>query len=75
VSAGPDVGAFISLAVNGTVQTTAARNLAQWVLEQGQLPSAVATAVNGQFVPRTLRAALSLADGDTIVTFQPIEGG
>ena len=65
----------ITLTVNGSLQTTTARTLAQWVEQQGHLPQAVATAVNSQFVPRALRATQALKDGDAIVTFQPIEGG
>ncbi len=65
----------ITLVVNGNPQTTTARTLAQWVEQQGQSANAVATALNGQFVPRALRAEQALAEGDTIVTFQPIEGG
>jgi sulfur carrier protein len=65
----------ITLQVNGSAQSTTARTLAQWVQEQGLAPEAVATALNGQFVPRGLRAQHRLAEGDTILTFQPIEGG
>ena len=65
----------ITLLVNGTAQTTTARTLAQWVEQQGQSPQTVATALNSEFVPRGLRAQRLLADGDTLVTFQPIEGG
>ncbi|QTN30201.1 sulfur carrier protein ThiS [Rhodoferax sp. AJA081-3] len=65
----------ITLTVNGGLHTTTARTLAQWVEQQGQLPQAVATALNGEFVPRNLRATQTLSDGDTIITFQPIEGG
>ncbi len=65
----------ITLVVNGSLQTTTARTLAQWVEQQGQSQQAVATALNSEFVPRGLRAQRPLADGDTIVTFQPIEGG
>ncbi len=61
--------------VNGAPQTTSAQTLAQWVDAQGVAPNAVATAVNGQFVPRTLRTQTPLCEGDTVVTFQPIEGG
>jgi sulfur carrier protein len=67
--------AVITLLVNGAPQTTTARTLAQWVEQQGHAPNGVATALNSQFVPRALRAAQALNDGDTIVTFQPIEGG
>lgn len=65
----------ITVQVNGAPQPTNAHTLAQWVQEQGLSADALATAVNGQFVPRTLRAQQPLAEGDTIVTFQPIEGG
>ena len=65
----------ITVQVNGVAQPTTARTLAQWVQAQGLASDALATAVNGQFVPRTLRAQQALAEGDTIVTFQPIEGG
>ena len=65
----------ITLQVNGCAQTTTARTIAQWVEQQGLSQHAVATALNGQFVPRTLRTTQALAEGDTIVTFQPIEGG
>ncbi len=35
----------------------------------------VATAVNGQFVPRPLRDTTPLKPGDTVLTFQAIVGG
>ncbi|HAX18963.1 MAG: sulfur carrier protein ThiS [Hydrogenophaga sp.] len=35
----------------------------------------IATAVNGEFVPRALRAQTWLAAGDTVLTFQAIVGG
>lgn len=38
-------------------------------------PDAVATAVNGQFVPRDLRAETALRHGDDVITFQAIVGG
>lgn len=61
--------------VNGEAQTTAAATLHDWVLSQGATPESLATAVNGNFVPRAQRAQCLLADGDTILTFQPIQGG
>ena len=69
------VHAAITVQVNGAPQPTTARTLAQWVHAHGLAGDALATAVNGQFVPRTLRAQTPLAEGDTIVTFQPIQGG
>ena len=35
----------------------------------------VATAVNGEFVPRSERAQHTLQDGDTLLCFAPITGG
>jgi sulfur carrier protein len=56
----------------GVEETT---TLADLVTALGQPPAALATAVNGEFVPRSERAALRLRDGDAVFTFQPITGG
>ena len=42
---------------------------------QGVDANQIATAVNGEFVPRALRAQTRLAAGDTVLTFQAIVGG
>lgn len=42
---------------------------------QGVASNQVATAVNGEFVPATLRASTALQSGDTVLTFQAIVGG
>ncbi|OGP00563.1 MAG: thiamine biosynthesis protein ThiS [Curvibacter sp. RIFCSPHIGHO2_12_FULL_63_18] len=65
----------MTVVVNGNPESTSARTLQAWVEARGVLPAAVATAVNGQFVPRSQRAQQPLNEGDTILTFQPIEGG
>ena len=49
--------------------------LADLVAALGQPPQALATAVNGDFVPRAARASVQLRDGDAVFTFQPITGG
>ena len=67
--------ATLTVLVNGQPQATQACTLQEWVDAQGVLPEGLATAVNGAFVPRNLRAQRVLAEGDTILTFQPIEGG
>ncbi len=41
----------------------------------GASDTQVATAVNGDFVARSLRAQHWLADGDTVLCFAPITGG
>jgi sulfur carrier protein len=52
-----------------------ATTLADLVASLGQPPAALATAVNGDFVPRAERATVTLRDGDAVFTFQPITGG
>ena len=42
---------------------------------QGVNAEQVATAVNGEFVPRTQRGVTVLQPGDTVLTFQAIVGG
>lgn len=46
------------------------------LLESQRVDAAqVATAVNGDFVPRALRETTPLKPGDTVLTFQAIVGG
>ena len=56
-------------------QVDAGATLADLVAALGQAPEALATAVNGEFVPRAGRASRPLHDGDAVFTFQPITGG
>lgn len=49
--------------------------LADLVATLGQAPQSLATAVNGEFVPRAARATVQLREGDAVFTFQPITGG
>jgi sulfur carrier protein len=49
--------------------------LADLIASLGALPQALATAVNGDFVPRDARAQVQLREGDAVHTFQPITGG
>ena len=49
--------------------------LAALIASLGQTPAALATAVNGDFVPREQRPACCLQHGDVVTTFQPITGG
>jgi sulfur carrier protein len=65
----------IAILVNGEAHTTTATTLHEWVVAQNATPESLATAVNGQFIPRTQRASTALRAGDHILTFQPITGG
>ncbi|MCZ4313190.1 sulfur carrier protein ThiS [Comamonadaceae bacterium G21597-S1] len=49
--------------------------LAQLLALAGHAPEQVATAVNGQFVPRPQRASHIVFATDTVVLFRPIVGG
>jgi sulfur carrier protein len=49
--------------------------LAKLLEAQGMDANTIATAVNGAFVPRALRASTSLKPDDTVLTFQAIVGG
>ncbi|MCB2038443.1 MAG: sulfur carrier protein ThiS [Ottowia sp.] len=49
--------------------------LAAMLRSQGVNAEQVATAVNGDFVPRALRDTTPLKPGDTVLTFQAIVGG
>lgn len=64
------------ITVNGEPrQVEPGLTLAALVAQLGQLPQALATAVNGEFVPRDGRGGVQLRDGDAVFTFQPITGG
>ena len=67
---------MIAVTLNGeTRQLPQDSTLADLVAAQGAAPAALATAVNGQFVPRAERGSQLLQDGDAVFTFQPITGG
>jgi sulfur carrier protein len=63
------------LFVNGHAFDTAARALDGLVQELDHEAQSVATAVNGDFVPRSARAATALKDGDRIEILAPMQGG
>lgn len=53
----------------------AGTTLAGLVALRGLAPTGIATAVNGEFVPRAARELRVLADGDQVLFFQAITGG
>lgn len=63
------------LEVNGTLQRVQATDLAGLLAELGFDSVAVATALNGDFVPRALRGATPLAPGARIEILAPMQGG
>ncbi len=67
---------MIEITLNGQALPLApGRTLADLIASLDAPPRALATAVNGEFVRRELRADYELRDGDTVFTFQPITGG
>lgn len=67
----------LKVSVNGTahVLPTGQATLAELLLQLGHAPDSVATAVNGDFVPRSQRPTRALSEGDQVTCFQPIVGG
>lgn len=66
----------LNITLNGEARSVdESATLADLVAALGQPPQALATAVNGEFVPRAARATVQLREGDAVFTFQPITGG
>ncbi len=64
-----------SITVNGQSALTPAATLAELVERLGYEAASIATAVNGDFVPRTARASRRLTAGDAIEIVAPRQGG
>jgi sulfur carrier protein len=64
-----------SILVNGEAVASTAASLADLVAELGYAEGAVATALNGAFVPRQARAATQLSAGDRVEIVAPRQGG
>jgi sulfur carrier protein len=66
----------MTLHFNGAALTFAAdTSLADLLDRYGIAQASAATAVNGAFIPRELRAQHRLQAGDNVLTFQAIVGG
>ena len=61
--------------VNGEPQEIEAASLSEALAELGLADATVATAVNGDFVPRDAREATRLNEGDRIEILSPRRGG
>lgn len=65
----------MQIIVNGASRETAASDLAAVLTELGLGEAAVATALNGEFVPSAARAVTRLAEGDRLEVLAPMQGG
>ncbi|HEY9021866.1 MAG TPA: sulfur carrier protein ThiS [Paracoccaceae bacterium] len=61
--------------VNGEVREVTATTLAAALDELGWGTAKVATALNGDFVPASMRADQALRDGDRLEVLAPMQGG
>jgi sulfur carrier protein len=71
----PHLPQCTAILLNGELAETQAATLAELVARQGFAETAVATAVNGAFVPRGARAATLLTAGDKVEIVAPRQGG
>ncbi len=69
------LSARLRLVVNGEPQDVAAANLAEALASLDYANAVVATALNGAFVPKRLRAQTPLVEGDRIEIVAPRQGG
>ena len=66
----------ICITVNGERQPwSAALSVTDVVQSRGEVPEAVATALNGVFIARAQREPTLLQPGDALTLFKPIVGG
>lgn len=65
----------MNIQFNGDPHATRATTLDTLLSEVGLDASTVATAVNGNFVPKSLRAGHALTEGDQVEVLAPMQGG
>ena len=65
----------MNITVNGEPQEIAAANLAEALVALDFAEAVVATALNGEFVPKRKRAETPLAECDRIEIVAPRQGG
>lgn len=61
--------------LNGARHETAATDLAALIEEQGFDAASVATALDGDFVPRAARGEIRLREGAKVEVLSPMQGG
>lgn len=65
----------MNLIVNAQPREVTATTLANALSELGFTGPAIATALNGRFVPREARDTAALNDGDRLEVLAPMQGG
>jgi sulfur carrier protein len=70
-----ETSARLRIIVNGEAIETQARTLAELIARLGHAEATVATARNGDFVPKSARAETRLESNDKIEIVAPRQGG
>ena len=65
----------MTIVLNGEKVEIKAASLIDALVELGYQDAKIATAVNEEFVPETLRATIVLNDGDRLEILAPMQGG
>jgi len=65
----------MKISINGVAKDVTSTNLAAVLHEAGYGDARVATAVNGDFVPRSQYGDLRLNAGDQVDVLAPVQGG
>ncbi|GFE51600.1 thiamine biosynthesis protein ThiS [Roseobacter cerasinus] len=65
----------MKIIVNSQPHEVQSRALSDALTELGFLSPAIATALNGTFVPRNSRESTQLAAGDRLEVLSPMQGG
>lgn len=65
----------MKITVNGEAQDVSATTLAGLIDELGYAGARIATALNGQFVPKAERERAALAAGARVEIVAPMQGG
>jgi sulfur carrier protein len=65
----------MKILVNGDLHDVVVPTLEAALDELGYRDRAIATALNGAFIPATVRASAALSEGDRVEVLAPMQGG
>lgn len=65
----------MKIMVNAVPHEVTGAKLSTALMELGFTPQAIATALNGHFVPKEARATTDLSEGDQLEVLAPMQGG
>jgi sulfur carrier protein len=65
----------MKITLNGVEREIVESGLEHALRELGYCDGAIATAVNGEFIPKTRRLDIVLSEGDRVEVVAPMQGG